>query len=166
MRSEPSGHMRGSVTAEFAVVLPAITVLLALLLLAGSAGILQIRLEEGARAGARSLARGESSAQAVDAASRLAGQNASVTVELTDGYATVTTTGRTAGPFAAVLAWQQTARATAKVENYEPGADVGMPRGNPGQPAAAKQRAATGVRIGASEEPGNGFWIGWQRGLA
>nr|WP_272946718.1 TadE family type IV pilus minor pilin [Arthrobacter sp. ERGS1:01] len=158
--------MRGSVTAEFAVVLPAITVLLALLLLGGSAAILQIRLEEGARAGARSLARGESSAQAVDASSRLAGEGVSVSVELTDGYATVTISGHTAGPFAAVLAWQQTARATARVENYEPGADVGMPRGKPEQLAAAKQFAMAGIGVVASEEPRYGCWIGWQRGLA
>ena len=165
MPSELSSKMRGSVTAEMTVVLPAITVLLALLLLGGSASYLQIRLEEGARAGARSLARGESSAQAADAATRLAGHDVSVTVELTDGYATVTISGRTVGPLAAMLAWQQTARATARVENYEPGTDVGMPRGNAGQLAVAKQRAASGIRIVAGEETGNGYWVGWRRGL-
>ncbi|WP_434058797.1 TadE family type IV pilus minor pilin, partial [Escherichia coli] len=46
-------------TAEFAIALPAVVALLALLLTGAAAGVTQLRIEEGARAGARALARGE-----------------------------------------------------------------------------------------------------------
>lgn len=111
---------QGSVTAEFAVVLPAVTALLALLLLGAGAGVLQLRLEEGARAGARALARGESTAQAANIARNLSGGAVSVSVDLAGGYATVTLTGRVSGPLAAMMPWQQSARASARIENYEP----------------------------------------------
>ncbi len=119
---------RGSVTAEFAVVLPAVTALLALLLLGAGAGILQLRLEEGARAGARALARGESSARAADIARDLSGGAGVVSVDLAGGYATVTLTGRVSGPLAAMMPWQQSARASARLEGNgpKPGASAGQ----------------------------------------
>lgn len=68
-RSRPSGwspHLlsllgseRGSSTAEFALTLPAIVSLLALLMGAAACGIAQVKLEEGARLGARAAARGD-----------------------------------------------------------------------------------------------------------
>lgn len=54
-------RQRGSVTAEFAVTLPAVVFVLGLVLGAAALGIVQLRLEEGARLGARAAARGESS---------------------------------------------------------------------------------------------------------
>lgn len=114
------GSARGSVTAELAVVLPAVTALLALLLLTAAAATLQLRLEGGARAGARALARGESSAQAADTATRLAGGRVAVSVDLSGGYATVTLTGHATGVLSGIVPWQQTARATARIENYDP----------------------------------------------
>ncbi len=109
---------RGSVTAEFAVVLPALTALLALLLLGAGAGLLQLRLEEGARAGARALARGESTAKSADIARNLSGGGSAVSVDLTAGYATVTVTGGMSGPLAVMMPWQQSAKATARMENF------------------------------------------------
>lgn len=50
----------GAVTAEFAVALPAVIVLLAFLLGAAATGITSLQLEEASRQGARALARGES----------------------------------------------------------------------------------------------------------
>lgn len=50
---------RGSSTAEFAVILPALVFVLALVLGAAATGIVQLKLEEGARLGARAAARGE-----------------------------------------------------------------------------------------------------------
>lgn len=122
---------RGSVTAEFAVVLPAVTALLALLLLGAGAGVLQLRLEEGARAGARALARGESTAQAAAIARNLSGGAATVSADLAGGYATVTVTARVTGPLAAMMPWQQSARAIARMEIYEPaeGPTAGPPAG-------------------------------------
>ncbi|MGA7204150.1 MAG: TadE family type IV pilus minor pilin, partial [Specibacter sp.] len=79
-----------------------------------------LRLEEGARAGARALARGESTEQARQATVRLAGDRASVAVNLDGGYATVTVAGQAEGPFSGLMPWRQTAQATARVEDYEP----------------------------------------------
>ena len=109
--------MRGSVTAELAVVLPAVTILLALLLLSVAAGMLQLRLEDGARAGARALARGDSSAQVRELVSGLAGEAAAVALETSDGYVTVTVQGRVGGVLSALMPWNQSAQATAKVES-------------------------------------------------
>jgi len=155
---ESPRRTRGSATAEFAVVLPAVTALLALLLLGAGAGMLQLRLEEGARAGARAMACGESTAQAVETATRLAGGNTSVVVDLAGGYVTVTVAGRVDGPLSAVLTWQQTARAVARVENYDSAAGIGRaavrspgsflagpqnkPRPNHSQKAAGRQGPA------------------------
>ena len=48
----------GVITAEFAVALPAVTVVLALCLGAASTGVAQLKVEESARTAARAAARG------------------------------------------------------------------------------------------------------------
>ena len=108
---------RGSVTAELAVVLPAITVLLALLLLAVSVGLLQLKLEEGARAGARALARGDATEQVYDIVARISGEAASVTISGSDGFITVTVQGQVDGVLSGLISWPQLAQASAKIEN-------------------------------------------------
>lgn len=115
---------KGSVTAELAVVLPAITVLLAILLLSASAGLLQLRLEEGARAGARALARGDSTAQVQEIVARVSGAQAAVSVGNSGGYATVTVQGRVGGVLSGLVPWTQTATASARVEVRNYGASV------------------------------------------
>ncbi|WP_193393503.1 TadE family type IV pilus minor pilin [Arthrobacter alpinus] len=112
--------IRGSVTAELAVVLPAVTVLLALLLLAVSTGMLQLRLEEGARAGARALARGDSPSQVAEVVARVSGDGVSVALGNDGGYATVTVQGRAGGALSALVPWTQSAQAMAKVESAAP----------------------------------------------
>lgn len=107
---------RGSVTAETAVVLPAITALLALLLLSVSAGMLQLRLEEGARAGARALARGDSAALVLGLVSRVAGDRVTVSLGSSGSYATVTVQGKVEGVLSGLVPWTQSARASARVE--------------------------------------------------
>ena len=52
-RRNPRPEELGSVTAEFAVALPAVTAVLALCLGAASTGVAQVKLEESARAAAR-----------------------------------------------------------------------------------------------------------------
>ncbi|WP_243400001.1 TadE family type IV pilus minor pilin [Arthrobacter glacialis] len=111
---------RGSVTAEIAVVLPAITALLAMLLLGVSAGMLQLRLEEGARAGARALARGDAPALVLDLVSRVAGEQASVSLSSSGAYATVTVYGKVDGVLSGLVPWMQSAQASARVEKAEP----------------------------------------------
>lgn len=56
---EPRGNDRGSVTAEIAVALPALTLMLGLALGAVDAAATQVACVDSARVGARALARGE-----------------------------------------------------------------------------------------------------------
>lgn len=74
---------RGAVTAELAVGLPAVALLLAAVLTGVAAGVTQLRVEEGARAAAREIMRGDSTG-AESAARRIAGEEARITVS-TDG---------------------------------------------------------------------------------
>lgn len=61
----------GVITAEFAVALSAVTVVLALCLGAASTGVAQLKVEESARTAARAAARGDSEAQIRSAVSRI-----------------------------------------------------------------------------------------------
>lgn len=61
----------GVITAEFAVALPAVTVVLAFCLGAASTGVAQLKVEESARTAARAAARGDSEAQIRSAVSRI-----------------------------------------------------------------------------------------------
>lgn len=74
----PRGE-RGSVTAEFAVVVPAVVLVVLLVVAALSASALQVRLEHGAAQGARLAARGESGERVRTAVVAVAG-SAGVTV--------------------------------------------------------------------------------------
>jgi hypothetical protein len=110
---------RGAVTAEFAVALPAVVLLLALLLAGSAAGVTQLRLEEAARAGARALARGEDSAAVNAAVRRLAGDSAASTVAFDGEWLSVTVSGRVAGALGSLLPWTLSARAWARGEASE-----------------------------------------------
>ncbi len=110
-------NSRGAVTAEFAVALPAVLLLLAMLLAGSAAGITQLRLEEAARAGARALARGERTPAAVDGIVRkLAGGSATSAVVADGEWLSVTVSDRVAGPLGTVVPWTLTARAEARGE--------------------------------------------------
>lgn len=74
------GRQSGAVTAEFAVALPAVLLLLAVALAFFTLGVDQIRCIDAARAGAREAARGESTSVVVRAASRLAPAGSRVAV--------------------------------------------------------------------------------------
>lgn len=111
------GRQSGSITAELAVVLPAVLILLAAVLLASSAGILQLRLEEGARAGARSLARGETTTQAVATAQQITGNDVVFRVEPDGEFVTFVATGKVSGALAGLVPWEQSAKATARKES-------------------------------------------------
>ncbi|WP_422934171.1 TadE family type IV pilus minor pilin [Sinomonas sp. P47F7] len=88
-------------TAEFAVGIPAVILLLGALLTAVAAGVAQVRAEEAVRAAARELARGEPAAVVAATVQRMAGDGAAH--EVTPGPGTVTVTVRIAvpGPLAA-----------------------------------------------------------------
>jgi Flp pilus assembly protein TadG len=110
------GNARGAVTAEFAVALPAVLLLLALLLAGAAAGATQLRLEEAALAGARALARGESPAAAEAIVSRLAGASATAALAADGEWVSVTVADRVAGPLGSTVPWTLTARATTRSE--------------------------------------------------
>ena len=113
-----SGHgkSRGAVTAEFAVALPAVLLLLAMLLAGSAAGITQLRLEDAARAGARALARGEDPAAVNGIVRKLAGPSASSAVLPGGEWMSVTVSDRAAGPLGRMVPWTLTARAEARSE--------------------------------------------------
>ena len=107
---------RGAVTAEFAVTLPAVLLLLAMLLTGAAAGVTQLRLEEGARAGARALARGDDSASVERIVRTLSGASASAVVATEGEWLNVTVTDRVGGPLGAAIPWTLTARASTRSE--------------------------------------------------
>lgn len=111
-----SGRSLGAVTAEFAVALPAVLLLLAMLLAGSAAGITQLRLEEAARAGARALVRGEDPAAVDGIVRKLAGPSASSAVVPGGEWTSVTVSDRAAGPLGRMVPWTLTARAEARSE--------------------------------------------------
>ncbi|WP_354185968.1 TadE family type IV pilus minor pilin [Arthrobacter sp. UYCu712] len=117
------GSCQGAVTAEFAVALPAVMLLLALLLAGSAAGVTQLRFEEAARAGARALARGEGAAAVDVIVRRLAGESAVSAVADDGGWLSVTVSGRVPGSVGSLVPWTLTARAWARGES-SPAASV------------------------------------------
>ncbi|MBG6224484.1 Flp pilus assembly protein TadG [Arthrobacter sp. CAN_A2] len=111
------GAQRGSVTAEVAVVLPALVVLLALLLATAHVGTVQLRLEEAARAGAREVMRGESSASVQQTVQRLAGDTAVAQVASDGQWTTVEVRARVEGPLVELVDIELRASASGRKED-------------------------------------------------
>lgn len=110
---------RGAVTAEFAVALPAVILLVSFLLAGGAAGMTQLRLEEGARAGARALARGESISAVQEIVRRLAGEGANTAVAHEGDWVTVRASAGVGGALGSLIPWTLTASASARSETPE-----------------------------------------------
>lgn len=110
---------RGAVTAEFAVALPAVILVLGLLLAGSAAGLTQLRFEEAARAGARALARGEDAVAVGGIVRRLAGDSATAAVASDAGWISVTVSGTVHGAVATLVPWTLTARAWARSETTD-----------------------------------------------
>lgn len=90
------GTDTGAVTAEVAIALPAVVLVLAVLLVTAAATAAQLRCADGARAGARLAALGEPDAAVVVAARRVAGGSVDVAVSRGDPWVEVTV--RSPGP--------------------------------------------------------------------
>jgi Flp pilus assembly protein TadG len=120
---------RGAVTAEFAVTLPVVVALLAMLLAAAAAGVTQLRIEEGARAGARALARGEDPAAVEKTVRTLAGGTASASVVAGGGWYSITVNDRVAGPLGSSIPWTLTARASTRSETVDGSQASGLTEG-------------------------------------
>ncbi|MGV3247214.1 TadE family type IV pilus minor pilin [Rothia nasimurium] len=106
---------RGSSTAEFAVILPALVFVLALVLGAAATGIVQLKLEEGARLGARAAARGET-AETVTRIVQEIDPAATVTLVHDDDMTVVTVSRQAPGVVGKVSGWTLTADARALTE--------------------------------------------------
>ncbi|WP_240645870.1 TadE family type IV pilus minor pilin [Georgenia sp. SYP-B2076] len=97
-RPSAGGAERGSVTAELALALPGVVLLLVALLTAASAALTQVRVADAARAGARAAALGEPYAAVADLTARLAGADAVVRVRGDGSYLVVEVTQDLPGP--------------------------------------------------------------------
>ncbi|GGG55421.1 hypothetical protein GCM10011374_17980 [Kocuria dechangensis] len=115
----------GVVTAETAVLLPALVLLLAALLAAGASGMTLIRYEEAARASARAAARGEASAVVRATAARVAGDSAAVRLGQDRGTVTVTVSGPAPGILGTWGGWELRAEASASTEGADSSAGAG-----------------------------------------
>lgn len=111
---------RGAVTAELAVGMPAVALLLAAVLTGIAAGVTQLRVEEGARAAAREIMRGDSDA-AQSAARRIAGPDARITVSTDGDWVTVEVGSTVSAPLLDRLPLELTATASALPESLPPG---------------------------------------------
>lgn len=103
-------------TAELAVGMVAVALVLALVLMAAGAAAARLRCQDAARAAARLAALGEADSAVVEAAHRVAGHGASVTVVRDPPWVEVTVsaavpgawfTGGTVGLSATATAWEE-----------------------------------------------------------
>ena len=111
-----STRQRGAITAELAVVLPVVLLLLGVLAFSVQLGLTQLRFDDAARAAARQAARGEAVLDAVRAAQLVAGPAAQVSVLSEAGFSVVSVSGTVAGPVGSWLGVQLEAKAVAKAE--------------------------------------------------
>lgn len=109
------------VTAELAVAIPAVVLVLALCLAGLRAGVDQVRCVDAARIASRAAARGEPVKTVRDLALRAAPAGATVHVERWGDDAVVVVRARTGGWGGVVPSWILTSTATTPVE--ESGAD-------------------------------------------
>lgn len=108
-------RQRGSVTAEFAVTLPAVVFVLGLVLGAAALGIVQLRLEEGARIGARAAARGEG-AETITRIVQEIEPRAAVSVSTSGEFTRVEASRTAPGLIGRLTGWQLVADAQALTE--------------------------------------------------
>jgi len=123
--SDRAAKALGAVTAEFAVALPAVLALLAMLLAGAAAGMTQLRIEEGARAGARALARGDDPAAVERTVRTLAGASAAASVSADGEWLSITVTDKVSGPLGSSIPLTLTARASTRSETAGTGAAGG-----------------------------------------
>lgn len=105
----------GAVTAEFAVMLPAVTAVLALCLGAVSTGTAQVRLEETARVSARAAARGDS-AERIRQIAASTDREATVSITRDSGTVHISAERKAPGMVGATTGWMLHAQATASIE--------------------------------------------------
>jgi hypothetical protein len=112
----PGGRDRGAITAELALAMPAVVMVVAVLLVTASAATVQLRCADGARAAARVAALGESDAVVADVARRVAGSGVTVVVDRAGTWVDVTVAADVAGSWFTGGALGLSATSTAWVE--------------------------------------------------
>ncbi|WP_026539125.1 TadE family type IV pilus minor pilin [Arthrobacter sp. 9MFCol3.1] len=112
----PTAECRGAVTAEFAVALPSVVLLLSVLLAGSAAGVMQLRVEEAARGGARAVARGAAAGEVGEIVRRLAGETADSEVTRDGDWHRVTVSGRVPGAVGSLVPWALSASGWARAE--------------------------------------------------
>ncbi|WP_035282229.1 TadE family protein [Brevibacterium album] len=80
----------GAAAAEFAMVMPALVLVIGLVVGAGTVGSAQLRAQDAARGAAREAARGEPRSEVLSEARKRAGEGARVTIAEEGRYAEVT----------------------------------------------------------------------------
>ncbi|NLS11008.1 pilus assembly protein TadE [Nesterenkonia sp. MY13] len=115
---------RGSVTAEFALAIPGIILVLLLVLSLGFQSAARVALEDGARAAARELARGETAAAAESIARETAGDDVSVAISAEGEYSRVVLTRQVSVLGLIELNAEQSAEAHARTEHLASLGDV------------------------------------------
>ncbi|CAM3517223.1 TadE family type IV pilus minor pilin [Isoptericola cucumis] len=107
---------RGAVTAELAVGLPVVVLLLVAVLTLTAASTAQMRALDAARAGARAYAIGEDDAAVRQTVARVGGDDAQLGVSRDDTWVRVTVTRPVVGGWFAAAPLRATGEATAWVE--------------------------------------------------
>lgn len=114
------GGSAGTVTAEMAVALPSLVIVLFMALTGVAAATAQLRCVDAAREGARMAARGDPAGQVRDASLQVAPAGSTVVVSAAGGRVTVTVRGR-ARPLGSWLpGLPVSGRAVAGVESHGP----------------------------------------------
>ena len=110
---------RGMVTAELAVAIPSVVLVLAMCLVAVGAGVDQIRCVDAARLASRAAARGDDPAKVHALAAQAAPSGARVAVGPAGDGIRVTVTSRTGG-WGGLPGWDVVAWAETPVESADP----------------------------------------------
>ena len=120
MRRRPRRDI-GMVTAELAVAIPVVVLVLVACLAGLSAAVDQVRCVDAARLGSRAAARGDSPGRVHDLAQRGAPDGAVVTVARRGGDAVVTVRTRAGGWGGVIPSWWVSATARTPIEEGPPG---------------------------------------------
>lgn len=110
----PKQHStQGSVTAEFAVILPVIVLVIAMLLNLIVVGMHQSKLHQAASSAARQLARGEPAETIHTAVTTMTTTNTQVVSSVSEHWATIELTSPVPGPLGLIPSIELTAEAKA-----------------------------------------------------
>lgn len=104
---------QGSVTAEFAVILPVVVVVIAMVINVIVMGMHQSKLHQAASSAARQLARGESSHSIQTTVATMTSTNTHIATSVSEQWATIELTSSVPGPLGLIPTLELTAEAKA-----------------------------------------------------